>query len=275
MIAPAKPDDLPMGEVGLWTRDKHIVIEQYIKISRGARQQYIYRSEATYIDLWCGPGMARIKKTHDYLLGSPIVAYEAAVGSGVPFNRLFISDIKAAFVDAAETRLKARGATSVIPVKKPAEEAVEDVVAALNPHGLHFAVLDPFSLDLPFSIIKKLAQLKRMDLLMLLSTGDLQRNFRKDYLDPDDRRLDRFAPGWRTKVDLSGAVPDEALRQRIVEYWFSLVQGLKFATAPKVHAARNSKQAIMYWLVFASRSGVATDFWDKAMKYIAQPGLDF
>jgi hypothetical protein len=30
----------------------------------------------------------------------------------------------------------------------------------------------------------------------------------------------------------------------------------------------------MYWLVFASRSGTATDFWAKAMKYLSEPGLD-
>jgi three-Cys-motif partner protein len=89
--------------------------------------------------------------------------------------------------------------------QKPAEQAIDDVVAAINPYGLHFAVLDPYGLDLPFSVIEKLAALKRVDLMILLSTGDLQRNFRKDYVDPRHSMLDRFAPNWRQHVHLSAA----------------------------------------------------------------------
>jgi three-Cys-motif partner protein len=89
--------------------------------------------------------------------------------------------------------------------QKPAEQAIDDVVAAINPYGLHFAVLDPYGLDLPFSVIEKLAALKRVDLMILLSTGDLQRNFRKDYVDPRHSMLDRFAPNWRQHIHLSGA----------------------------------------------------------------------
>ena len=73
---------------------------------------------------------------------------------------------------------------------------------------------------------------------------------------------------------LTGAKNDETLRQRVIDYWFSLISRLEFATAPKMHRARNSKNVTMYWLVFASRSGTETAFWDKAMKYLNQPGLD-
>ncbi|HEX8012475.1 MAG TPA: hypothetical protein VF814_16315 [Casimicrobiaceae bacterium] len=34
MISPAKPDGLPIAEVGVWARDKLRLIEEYIKISR-------------------------------------------------------------------------------------------------------------------------------------------------------------------------------------------------------------------------------------------------
>jgi len=205
------------------------------------------------------------------LPGSTLEAYAAGIDSGVPFNRLFISDIKADRVDAAKARLVGRGAI-VTAYVKPAERAVEDVVKAIDPYGLHFAVLDPYSLDLPFSVIESLSALKRVDLMILLSTGDLQRNFRKDYVDPAHSTLDRFAPGWRSHVDLTGG-DDETLRQRVIEYWFSLLGRLNFATAPRMHAARNSKNVIMYWLIFASRSDTATTFWDKATSYLAEPQL--
>jgi three-Cys-motif partner protein len=94
--------------------------------------------------------------------------------------------------------------------QKPAEQAVDDVVAAINPYGLHFAVLDPYGLDLPFSVIEKLAALKRVDLMILLSTGDLQRNFRKDYVDPSIRCLTALRPigdNTSTSPELTPAAP--------------------------------------------------------------------
>ena len=273
-LAAPPNDGLPIAEVGPWACDKLRLIEMYVKISAKTRRKYTDRTEATYIDLWCGPGASKIKGTRDYLLGSPVVAYQASVDSGVPFNRLFVSDLRSDLVDAAHQRLEQRGAT-VHPMVKAADEAVHEVVARVNPYGLHFAMLDPFSLDLPFTVIQTLAQLKRVDLLMLLSTGDLQRNFRKDYLDPADPRLERLAPGVRKTVNLHAPVSDEAIRQTVINYWFSLLKSLKFATPPQMYRARNSKNVTMYWLVFASRSGTATDFWEKAMKYLAQPDLGF
>ncbi|MGZ5141778.1 MAG: three-Cys-motif partner protein TcmP [Burkholderiales bacterium] len=249
------PDGRPVADVGPWARDKLALIREHIKISRSARRNYVDQTEATYIDSWCGPGLSKIRGTDDYLPGSPVEAYVAGIDSGVPFNRLLISDIKPERVDAAEARLKERGAP-VVAYRKPADQAVDEVAAAVNPYSLHFAVLDPYNLDLPFFVIERLAELKRVDLMILLSTGDLQRNFRKDYVDPKHSTLDRLAPGWRQHIALSGA-DDEFLRQRVIEYWFTPLGQLRFATSPRMHAARNSKNVIMYWLIFASRSSTA------------------
>src|SRR5437773_7160537 len=76
-----------------------------------------------------------------YLPGSPVVAFDAAQDSGVPFNRLFISDSDANNVDAARGRLEDKGAI-VTAVANAAEVAIDDVARQLNPHGLHFALLD-------------------------------------------------------------------------------------------------------------------------------------
>jgi three-Cys-motif partner protein len=108
-----------------------------------------------------GPGLSQIRHTTDYLPGSPLEAYAAGVDSGVPFNRMLISDIKPPRVEAAKARLEEHGAR-VRAYAIPAEQSVEKVVAELNPYGLHFAVLDSFGLDLPFSVIEKLAGLKRL-----------------------------------------------------------------------------------------------------------------
>jgi three-Cys-motif partner protein len=74
-------------------------------------------------------------------------------------------------------------------------------VKDLNPSGLHFAFLDPYKLDsLPFSIIRKLAELKSMDTLIHVSIQDFQRNLQR-YMKQEGGPLDRFAPGWRKFVN--------------------------------------------------------------------------
>jgi hypothetical protein len=88
MISSFKPDGRSIAEVGPWARDQLALIREYIKISRSARRKYVERTEATYIDLWCGTGLSRIRGTREYLPGSPLEAFAAGVDSGVPFNRL-------------------------------------------------------------------------------------------------------------------------------------------------------------------------------------------
>ena len=77
---------------------------------------------------------------------------------------------------AAEKRIIHAGG-SPTPEVGSAEDTVVRIVKKLNPYGLHFAFLDPFNLeDLPFSVIKALSGLKRIDLLIHVSAQDLQRN---------------------------------------------------------------------------------------------------
>ena len=76
-------------------------------------------------------------------------------------------------------------------------QTVDRVVNKLNPYGLHFTFLDPFNLgDLAFEVIRKLAEVKHMDILLHMSAQDLNRNLRM-YIRNPPSPLDMFAPGWR------------------------------------------------------------------------------
>lgn len=80
-----------------------------------------------------------------------------------------------------------------------AEDRVDEIAASLNPYGLHFAFLDPFNLDdLSFSIIERLAKLKRMDLLIHVSVQDRNRNLRR-YMEEEGGALDRLRPSLRER----------------------------------------------------------------------------
>lgn len=249
-------DGLPASEVGSWTLDKHERLRKYVEASRAARRKYRVR---TYIDLYCGPGRSKVRETGDVIDGSPLVAFDAGAKHGDQFTDFLLADTNRAYLDAAQARLVARGGL-VRTFFGEAHTVVDNVTAALDPHGLHLALLDPFNLgDLPFGVIEKLARVRRMDLLVHVSAMDLKRDLH-NYLRTDGpKHLDRFAPGWRDHVDIHQRA--ELVRSAIFEYWKSLIKQLGTAPNECVEAVENSKSAELYWLVFVARHELAHKLW--------------
>lgn len=146
------------------------------------------------------------------------------------------------------------------PYVGEAEKTVDQIVARLNPYGLHFAFLDPYKLDLPFSIISKLASCNRMDMLIHVSIHDLQRNLRI-YMEEKGGPLDQFAPGWRDAVDARESDPN--VRIGIFNHWLGLIRGLDMAASQGIERVAGSNNQPLYWLVLVSRHNRAHEFWDK------------
>jgi three-Cys-motif partner protein len=249
-------DGLPASEVGAWTEEKHERLRKYVDASHAARRHYTSR---TYVDLYCGPGRSWISKTDKFVDGSPLVAFEAAAKQGDQFTQILIADARTEYLEAAEQRLRTRGA-NIQPFQGEAHIVVNKVVKEIDPHGLHFAFLDPYNLGaLPFSVIRKLASVRRMDLLVHVSAMDLKRDLH-NYIRPDGPKdLDEFAPGWREHVDVKGR--KDVVRQRIFEYWRSLIRELGTSANDCIEVVENSKSSDLYWLVFIARHQLAHKLW--------------
>jgi len=187
-----------------------------VDITRATRRKWIQQSGcATYIDLFCGTGRAVIRGTSEKIDGSPLVAFKSARDGGVPFSEIHIADASEESCRAAESRLRALGASPIMHIGE-AERTAREIVERLNPHGLHFAFLDPYKLEpLSFSVIETFARLKYIDILIHVSVHDLQRNLDL-YAKLTDGPLDRFAPGWRASVDLKQSKP--AARADYISY---------------------------------------------------------
>jgi three-Cys-motif partner protein len=199
-------DGLPISVVGEWALEKHERLRRYIEIARGARSKYVsptapgsYRGGASYIDLFSGPGRVRLRDTGEIVDGSPLVAFKAAASGMAPFSEVHLADIEPAFSTAAAQRIVNAGGNA-FAYSGTAEHTAKQVMARLNPHGLHLALLDPYNLgDLSFAVVSTLARLKHVDFLMHVSVQDMQRNTDR-YTAEDAKAFDRFAPGWRAKV---------------------------------------------------------------------------
>jgi len=197
-------------------------------------------------------------------------AYNAAQASGAPFTAIHLNDFDAANSAAVEQRIRALGGAPIC-YSDPADVAVDKIVAAVNPSGLHFAFLDPYNLEgLSFDIIRKLSKLK-VDLLIHVSVHDLQRNL-DDYSRPGDV-LDTFAPGWSNHVDPNQSI--NSFRAALMEYWLAEIRKLGKLPAKGVELVEGSKGQRLYWLVFASEHDIARKFWEAIRDPMRQTTMDF
>jgi three-Cys-motif partner protein len=267
------PDDgLPLACVGAWAEEKHARVRKYVDISRAARRKYLTGSGATFIELFCGPGRARIRDTARIADGSTLVAAKEAQATGTMFTEMHIADANASFVEASRQRLARLGVQARTYVGR-SEDSVREVARHLRKDGLHLAFLDPFDLkSLPFDVVKCLAGFKRMDMIIHVSLMDLQRNL-EPYIESKPSPLDIFAPGWRKVVDPMN--PIATIRRGIFEYWLSLIRNEDMQPSQGIEKVTGSKNQPLYWLVFAARHDLAMKFWDEIRNVSDQQQLDF
>lgn len=152
-----------------WATEKHDRLRKYIQASRGARAKFLPPNGtggASYIELYSGAGRSLITGTSQIIDGSAIVAFKTARASGHPFSEMHVSDLEPQNSAALAQRIKALGGAASSYVGS-ADIVVDQVMNAINPHGLHLAFLDPFNLSqLPFAIIEKMLRVRRMDMII-------------------------------------------------------------------------------------------------------------
>jgi three-Cys-motif partner protein len=253
-------DGLLADIVGPWAAEKHERLRKYVDSYRSARAMFLPprgTGGSGYIELFSGPGRSQVDPGGYFIDGSPLVAYRAAQNSGTNFSELHFNDLEPENVDALRQRLaRAGGAANFY--NETAATAVDRVIYALNPLGLHFAFLDPYNLEsLPFSIIRKLAGLSRMDMLIHVSIFDLQRNLRR-YL-AEGRVLDSFMPGWRDAIDPNRS--DQVVRAELLRHWLGLIKGLGTTPADGIELVSATGGQRLYWLVFVSAHPLGRKLW--------------
>ncbi|MGO6798365.1 three-Cys-motif partner protein TcmP [Rhizobium ruizarguesonis] len=252
-------DGLPAEEVGVWAQEKHDYLCRYIDISRSARGKFIGvgKAGATYIDLFCGPGRAKIKNG-DFIDGSCVAAWRKSVEGGAPFSTVFIADLDEVRLNAAAERLAKAGAPVEIFHGRAVDTSLQ-ISRKLDRYALHFAFLDPFSLGvLDFRIFKTLAGLSRMDILVHLSKMDLQRNLGRN-LSEDTYAFDAFAPGWRSAID--AAQGQKGIRVELINYWKTLVANVGIDASAEMKLLKGDQDQHLYWLLLVASHTLAHKFW--------------
>ncbi|TQM17028.1 three-Cys-motif partner protein [Pseudoxanthomonas sp. 3HH-4] len=264
-------DGLKRGVIGAWgVEDKHERMQKYIFASHAARRKFWreYGKETGFVDLYCGPGRARIRETNVVADGSAVVAAKRSEAC-TPFQRYVIADIDKELLAACESRLRAVGVSNICALCGPAEETVRPAINALHKGGLNLAFIDPFNANLPFSVIETLGELNRMDQLIHFSVMDYRRNLSTMM---QDGRLDSLAPGWQKVVSKTMGVDEQ--RNAVFFHWKGLLESkLRYKVSDTIVRVRGPNRAEIYWLVFASRHDLGGKLWREIANLGPQRGL--
>lgn len=260
-------DGLRRELVGSWAQEKHQRLRHYIDISHAARRKF--DGNSTFIDLYCGPGRARVKTSGNIISGSAVAAATEAARHS-KFGKIYIADLDAKNVEHCEKRLAQDHIQPIFTHVGAAEATAKLIRKQLSPSALHLAFLDPYNIQaLPFSVIQTLAELPRMDLLIHVSTMDLQRNVRAFMV---NGKLENFAPGWRDYVD-PAARNDVALLS-VFHHWCNLIRDLGYQDVGElVERVSGVKNQPLYWLVLASKNKLGKEFWAKVSNVSPQQRL--
>lgn len=267
-------DALPVHAGGqLWALEKLALIERYTTISSKVRRKFLPPRGfgANYIDLYCSYGRIRMKGSGDIVDGSALTAVKAAQ-QDAPFSGVYVADLESEKAQVCAQRLESIGAP-VSHFAGPSIDTVEQILPRLRPGSLNFCVLDPFGLHLPLSLIDRLITVQRIDVMVLVSAMELQRNL-KLFLSGENDVLDHFAPGWRDCF--TPGESESAIRTKIMQYWRGLLEQRGLKVANKWRMMRGVKNQPLYWFGLFGKHKLAAEFFDKiSARASPQTGFDF
>jgi len=260
-------DGLAVQCVGEWVEEKHEYLRRFLDASSGARRKFLgpRKGGAAFIDLFAGPGRARVRTSGKILDGSPLVVLGH---DRAPFSKVILCELDPENAEALRKRTAAD--SRVVILEGNCHESVDELLRIIPADGLNLALIDPFSLDeLKFATIRRLASLKRLDLLIHFPTMDARRNFGRGAM---ASKLTR-AVGTETWTSGVHGPPDvpAAIRRLQDELSTCGYTGEHVRSLP----VRNSRNALLYHLVFASKDRLGDELWTSITSTSAQGQRSF
>lgn len=251
-------DGLPVQCVGPWAEDKHFYLTRYLDATKAVRAKFIPpqgRGGAAFVDLFAGPGRARIDSPRKFIDGSPLVALAQAAA---PFTNVILCDIEAENVDALRARVANAGKHADI-VDGDCNDLIDKIVAKIPRYGFNVALIDPYAAShLKFETVAKLASVGRMDLIIHFPLMAIKRNF------SEHAHIEQFLglPRANWGIDEN---PENVIK--LIEVYRGQLERLGYEKGSvRSPAIKNTKNLPLYHLVFASRAKLGEKIWNSISK---------
>jgi len=264
-----KDDGLTMLESGTWTQAKDLHLFNYIQMfSTGMKNLWDKR---VYVDLYAGPGCCRIQGTKNIFKGSPLLALSV----NIPFDKYVFCEKEPANLSALQQRISRLNAgVEVKLIEGDCNEKVESILAEIPQYSksqtvLTFCFVDPFDLGVQFRTIKRLAEARKTDFLVLLALYmDANRNERH-YTNIQNRKVDLFldSPDWRDRWKKFSLKSDSFAKFLAQEFEKRMLALGYLRSEKNTKVFRSSEKNLpLYHLAFFSRSERGYDFWEKGTR---------
>ena len=261
-------EGLPIREGGEWTYEKLFFLAEYLKRFIVSMRPKEWRS-INYIDPYSGPGKNCLRDGR-IILGSPLIA----INQNPSFDTYYLSDIDPKNTGALKQRcvvstnggkVKLDTGDANVIVDKIADDLYrqEKIFIKGKFSTLNLAFLDPAGLELYWTTVEKLAAF-RTDLIIYYSQMGITRNGENEISQSPNTPIDLFFgdTNWRQIYknhhhDVSG------VHRPLLDYYKSKLATFGYQVEEPLEEPvfRNSKDAPMFRLLFASKSPLGNKFW--------------
>ena len=267
---------LVFDEIGYWTEVKLDIIKQYAtQYSKILSNQTNPQLHHVYIDAFAGPGKHFSKDKKDFVPGSP----QIALAINPPFKDYYFIDINRAKLE--ELKKIASGHANVHILEGDCnEKLITDVFPNVrrNNYRRGLCLLDPYGLHLNWEVIRTAGEMESIDMFLNFPVADMNRNVlwrNPDNVDPAEiNRMNAYwgDESWRevaynTQRNLFGMPVKEENETIADAFRKRLMDVAKFSYVPEPLPMRNSKNAVVYYLYFASHKPVALNIVNHIFKH--------
>jgi three-Cys-motif partner protein len=260
-------DGLPVRPSGPWIETKHRLLTYYADLfAQGMKNKWDSR---VYLELFSGPGKCLVRNSKKESDGSPLKVIEHQ------FTKFVFTEMSAPAAEALAHRLE------TYPQSPKAEiwcgdcrEAIDHI--RIPPGSLTLAFIDPTGIGhAPFSLIKSLREKTRCDVLINVQHGmGIKMNVHQYTPDSKDQSaLTKFLGNdeWK-KLPRHNA---QEFFRGVLDLYKKQLESIGFAFIGREVLISNDQGSGLYLLLFASGDARGEDFWQKAMKAVLHPELDF
>ena len=263
----AKSDGLPARPSGPWIETKHKLLTYYADLfATGMKNKWASR---VYLELFSGPGKCFIRDTGKEDLGSPLKVIEHE------FTKFIFTEMNGSAAEALAQRLEpfANSVQTEIWCGDCAE-AIQRI--HIPDRSLTFAFIDPTGIGhAPFSLIDALRKKTRCDLLINVQHGmGIKMNVHQYTPDAgEESALTQFLGhnGWK-KLPRHNA---KEFFIGVLDLYKQQLDRLGFSFTGREVLISNQQGTGLYLLLFASGHPRGKEFWEKSLKGVLHPELDF
>ena len=259
-----------IDEVGYWSEIKLEILKEYAKAySTILAAQNRPKLKHVYIDAFAGSGIHLSKTTNELIPGSPL----NALNIKPRFKQYYFIDINKIKCENLISIAKERNEVKVFEGDCNnilIHEIFPNVMFEQYMRGL--CLLDPYGLHLDWKVIEKAGKMKSIEIFLNFPLVDMNRNVL--WQNPEkvnkkqQQRMTRFwgDDSWkniayRTNGNLFGHEEKSPFFQNelIKAFQARLKSVAGFKSVPDPMPMRNNKNAVIYYLFFASRKPVAAE----------------